>query len=418
MRTTTILILFILLAIFLVIATIEPYTDEPEISAFNDEWNGTSLLFNHLSNEGYTTKILFSSVMNLKGMEKSTILVINGKSSNYSLTERRFIRDFVEKGGRLILADKDNKISSRFSVEFSEGDLVDFEHYNRRQDLPMVPYQILNSEGILMLKFPSAIIDYPSDAKFLSMSSKNSWIDVNRDKRINTSKDSKGPFPVAVYAEYKEGSTIFVSDPTIFTNDMIKRGDNLKFFINSLELLSGSGDEKPIIILDESHVDGNHTKSVNHALSSIEFLDLRNLLILLLFIVVIFYSYSFLVKRKEKRVQKSLTEPDISEFRKLVGDINKKFRTRFEPYNWIIIMRYKELRRILLKQIPPTKRESITNEELVSLVYQRKRNFNQEELLHLLKACENIKNGKNIVKTLKETKFLEKKIKNYIEMIK
>ena len=416
MRTTTILTLFILSVIFLVMATIRPYIDEPENSAFNDDWNGTSLLFNYLANEGYTVKVLFSSVTNLRGMESSVILVIDGKSSNYSLIERKFIREFVENGGKLILADRDNKISSRFSVEFSRGNLVDFEHYHKRQDLPMVPYQILDSSGILIMKFPSAIIGYPSEAKFLSMSSRNSWVDVDGDKIINASSDLKGPFPVAIYAEYGKGSAIFVSDPTILTNDMIPRGDNPKFFINAVGLLSNN--KQQIVVLDESHLEGNNTCYTDRALSSIGFLNLRNLSILLLLSIAFFSLYLFLAKKRERKTQKTLTEPNVSEFRHLIDDIRGKFRTRLEPYNWIVIMRYKELRRTLLKQIPPSKRESITDEELISLVHRRKGNFNRDELLHLLKACENIKNGKNVVKTLKETKFLEGKIRMYIEMIK
>jgi len=416
MKRSTLALVFILIAACIGLVSIAPYAKKPSDSAFNPGWNGTSVLYDVLTGDGYSVKIVYSSVTGLAGLEPDSILLVSGRSRNYSVAEAGFIENYVSKGGRIIVADKDNRISSHFSVSYSEAPLVDYGHYNKRQDLPVVPYGILGKQGLLVLKFPHAIVDRPWNATVLSMSSDNSWLDLNKDNEINASLDLRGPFPVSVYVKEGKGAAVFISDQSFLTNDMLDRGDNANYLKSVVGLLSADG--RRIVFLDESHSGGEIGKDAGAILSSFTLatpINLGMLYALAVFVSLAYVRYSI---RSEKNRRTSLIEPEESEYAKLVSDIQGKFKTRFEPYNWVVIMRYKELRRILMRRIQPERREFISNEQLVSETYQIKKNFEREDLLRLMNACEKIKNGESVVKTVGETKFLEKKIESYLQKIK
>ena len=417
MRLLSLFIGFLALIALIVALTIKPYEAKKKFSSFNDEWNGTSLLYSYLVNHGYAAKVLYSRLENLKGFEKGSLLIIIGNSSSYSLDEIAFLKNFVANGGKLLIADENPKLAESFGIKLSRGVLVDFQNYNKRQDLPLVRYSVPRvGNGVLALKFSAGILDYPENSKVLAASSKNSWIDIDKDKRINASSDLRGRFAVAVYSNYGNGSVIVISDSDLFTNDMLFRKDNLKFFLDLLNFLSK--DKKPLIIFEEFRLEAKKSFFAAKFLSFLEDIKVENLSIAFMVFISLFYIFDKFSKTRKEAKEEVLTKPGISEFKALVKDVRKRLVRRYEPYNWIVIMKYRQLRNILLRYVPRKMRNEIDNETLVSIAYEKKKSFDRDELIHLLRACDNITKGKHVVKTLRETKLISEKLQRYVELLK
>lgn len=227
-----------------------PYR-ETEFSAYSDDWNDLSDFRSSAQEAGYETRSLISNLQVLYEVpepEKS-ILIVTGVQCPYSSREMRALKDFIDRGGSLILADDRgyaNSISREFGIHFYDYPLWDENFIINTSFINLtvrieISYEIMTFE--VLFNSPTAISSY-GGATALASSSERSWLDVNRNGVIDFG-DKKGPLDVIV----RKGQMVFIGDASVFTNQMWDKLDNARFAMTLLEILLPDGG---MVIFDES----------------------------------------------------------------------------------------------------------------------------------------------------------------------
>lgn len=222
--------LMLIAFVFAYASVAQPYSIPPKYSAYNMDWDGTSSLYSYISGS-YPTKIILTSVEDFASLGSDSTLVIISPERQYTAKEKIAIREFVSGGGTLILAGSHGpaaELGEEFNLRYSNGTIVDYLAFNRRQDFPVLPYAVGGGSGLVFMKFPTAVLLHPALATILVGSSPESYIDINSNALVDP-QDLKGPFAAAIAADYGSGKVIAISDSDLFTNDMLPRGDNLVF---------------------------------------------------------------------------------------------------------------------------------------------------------------------------------------------
>jgi len=171
-----------------------------------------------------------------------------GIEKKYRAAEITIIQDFVRKGGKAIVADDSgyaDDLSNKFGVTFYGGTMWD-ENYLVTSEFPMVPATLYLNKYWLVLSEPTGLANQSyedaSKGEFLytmiANGSEKSYVDRNGNHKIDPS-DAHDNIPVALevryntkYADNKDvvagGKIIFISDTSIFTNDLLISIDQIK----------------------------------------------------------------------------------------------------------------------------------------------------------------------------------------------
>ncbi len=153
------------------------------------------------------------------------ILVPEGE---YSETESKEIRDFIERGNIVVLADdggSGNQLLSSISggIRIAGGNLSSADRY---YDDPSTPLAFPRTNDTLTQGIAKIVLNRPA---FLEggipvfSTSLLSWVDENRDGRLS-SGESLGRYHVVAREEMGNGSLYVISDPSIFINGMQSAG--------------------------------------------------------------------------------------------------------------------------------------------------------------------------------------------------
>jgi len=213
----------------------------------NPYWNGLSDMHTLLDIN------IISDVKELSRIDnpESHVLLVIGPSNPYSLDEVNTIRDFINKGGMLILADEfgsGNELLKGLgvNVRLNGSLLIDPLFKERSSRIPKITdfdKKIL-SYNITQIFLNYATVIQGSNLKPLASSSSFSYLDLNHNFKYDKG-EPKGPFFVMAEINYGKGSIVIISDSSIFINSMLSKGDNLA-------LIKGlKGSRK--LILDTSH---------------------------------------------------------------------------------------------------------------------------------------------------------------------
>jgi hypothetical protein len=199
----------------------------------------------------------------------NTLLVIIGVEKKYSNDESEAIADYVRRGGRLLLADDfgyANSVAySKFNVFFYGNRLWD-EQYEKNPKFVKVSVELEDRvsnrkyfSGEIMMNEPSAMETTSGRSTEKVHSSSNSWVDFDDNgERGYADTDGDGiPDQPEVTQEYaimieivsEDGKAFFISDPSIFINDMWDRSNNSAFALALLEYMLPQGGE---VIFEES----------------------------------------------------------------------------------------------------------------------------------------------------------------------
>ena len=247
--------------------------NEPQLSAYSDDWNGVSAFRHDLENNSFSIRTIISSPELLRNSEErglvpeKTLYVAIGVEKMYLDSESDAIRTFVDKGGRILIADDfgyANTLSPEFKVSYLKGQLYD-EAFEKNPKFVIRPVNFNEGmfHGTVMFNEPSAL-KIGGSATPIAESSDHSWLDANFNQQRDLTFDDQGrPKDIEAYSSYPMvamwqgdlGKAIFVSDSSIFINDMIGRHDNREFALSLVEYLLPSGGT---VIFDESrHNDPN-----------------------------------------------------------------------------------------------------------------------------------------------------------------
>ena len=218
----------------------------------NSDWNGCSKVAYATRN----TTLLLSYRIPLPN--QSSLLAIIGPSIVFTQEETAEIRNFLEAGGTVLLADDFGTGNSllkglNVSAQFSGKPLADLYYYSKASSFPLISKfsrsPITANITTIVLNHPSYIdITNSSLVTKLASSSPFSFIDLNGNGRPSPN-ETINSYPVMVGAEIGRGSLILVSDPSMFVNEMIDLYDNIQLFQNLLKM---GGDS---LIFDVVHLE-------------------------------------------------------------------------------------------------------------------------------------------------------------------
>jgi hypothetical protein len=220
-----------------------------DFMAGNVMWNGVK---NIMDTPG---AVEAESLAELPSEPRDTVM-ISIPYLDYSVDELESLRNYVAKGGTLLLMDDygfGNRILEflNVSARFDGRALLDplFCYKN-----PWMPKVTDFSSGtpedieVVVLNHATAIknIDH---SQTLAWSSTASYLDTNENEDWDQG-EPKGPFAVAVRMEYGEGTLVLASDPSLVINTMLNRDDNLDF-VGYLMAPERSSEE---VLFDISHL--------------------------------------------------------------------------------------------------------------------------------------------------------------------
>ncbi|MDD5317869.1 MAG: DUF4350 domain-containing protein [Candidatus ainarchaeum sp.] len=390
-----------------------PYAAPPKYSPSNYGWDGVSSFY-ALASARAQAKTAFTSLEVLAGFGKGAALVVIAPEREYSAAERERIREFVSRGGTLVISDARGpgaRLAREFSISFGNATLVDYLLYNRRQDFPAIPFAVGNESGLFLAKFPVALLNYPQNALVLASTSPESYLDFNGDLVIDGS-DLKGPFPAAVAAPYGEGAVVAISDADVFTNDMLFRADNVAFADAVL-----AGYANGTAIFDDTHRAGERAPALA-VLSALgeKAGDAGFIAAAALAAAFALFAAYMARSRLEKKEAAARLDPNSHNFRDLVSDIRANAKTRAEPYTWIALMHYDRLRRSLAKGVGAQGKE-VSDGELSEKAAE-KFGWDREGLESLLARLEALKSGDMPVRSLEESAALCRMMDGYLESMK
>lgn len=271
----------------------------PDRSTFNSGATGTRALYDFLRESGYQVvrwRESTASLLSFNGPKPATIVVVGRTIVPFSKTESRELLRWVEKGGRLVIVDRnpdrallpasgDWKIATQVSsYPWSDVDPKNLEQMTAgvKQVSPSQPTLLARDVvAVLPSRFAAAITIVPQEAKKTNQHGGNvsqHEEDVNSEDSSDDSETSEepstetrgygppepeaksangSPAPVenfttergALLVDYPHGHgrIVLLADPFIVANNGVSRADNLQLAIN---VVRGSGG---LIAFDEFH---------------------------------------------------------------------------------------------------------------------------------------------------------------------
>ena len=209
-----------------------------EFSMFNTKWDGCSKFAKLLAEKGEVIPILYSYNSVKLGKLKGVLIII-GPDVDFSSLEAKEVKEFLENGGTLFIADDfgtANSLLEKLGVKarFSTQPLKDI-FYSKRAEFPVVvriedPKLAVGVKRII-LNIPSAILRC------------NGKIFTSKVSIVGKNMKS---YPIMAEIKYGKGKIILFSDPSMFINDMFN--ENRQFIENLIMYL---GSDK--FYFDEAH---------------------------------------------------------------------------------------------------------------------------------------------------------------------
>jgi hypothetical protein len=224
-------------------------TTDIEFSRFNIGWNGTSEFFNQLDAHGAEGVVLPADL----SKRNDTLLLIIAPNTSFSSEEILSLKEFLEKGNTLFVADETGAANSLLeglgsSIRIFPGNIssidVEFTHfkavigYSKNEDL------LLSNVSSLTFNDPSSL----SGGDPLITTSILSWDDQNGNYRPDKDEPFSS-FGILSRDAIGNGTLYILSDPSIFINGMMDapmKTDNDKFIGNLLSL-------RKKILVEQSH---------------------------------------------------------------------------------------------------------------------------------------------------------------------
>jgi hypothetical protein len=216
---------------------------------YNTLWNGVRHSLNNLNAGTIDTS------QELTNLDSNNILICV-PYLQYNNSELDGLKTFVNNGGELILMDDygyGNSVLQYLNIDcrFSGAPLLDPLFCYKNQWLPeIIDFAPSVSKGVKEI-----ILNHATDLtntgtmETLAWSSSSSFLDRNGNETRDKG-EPQGPLPVAARQQLGKGEIILVSDPSIFINSMLGRGDNTQFIKNLIGTDTPSGQ----ILLDTSHL--------------------------------------------------------------------------------------------------------------------------------------------------------------------
>jgi len=247
-----------------------------DFSIYNDQWNGLSAFREQIEGTGREVKTIQSSMSVISRYNGDAVLVIMGPVKDFSIEAVLVVFEHLRAGGGILIADDFGTANSSFFllnqfiaastqfsglIAFTGGVLLDLDSYDRSPKLPVITDirsypQLTDGVSSLHLNWATAL----SPRSVLGMrgiawTTTRTWCETNiTDPNPYPSEGEwNGSLPVvgALDLGVNGGRIVAVSDPSLFTNDMIDRGNNEVFSGNAVEWLSNDNTTLPVVFCED-----------------------------------------------------------------------------------------------------------------------------------------------------------------------
>ena len=260
----------------------------------NTDWNG----YSKVAFSGKTTSLL-SSYDGLM-MNKTALLAIIGPSTPFSRNESFRVREFLQAGGVVLLADDFGAGNSlletlNVSARFSRQALADLYFYSKNPGFPIIADfsadPVTENVSSVLLDHPSFIqVSNASTVVKLAWTSPFAFINMNGQNQP-TANETIDSYAVMASTRVGRGLMVMIADPSIFINDIIDLYDNMKLFQNLVRVGNGS------LIFDVEHLANapltDFRTMLREDFSNLGRLTLANAYVTILFLAVLVLTFSF-----------------------------------------------------------------------------------------------------------------------------
>jgi hypothetical protein len=256
----TIALLAMLTASAIYTALLSPEAND--LSSSEEGPRGTLQLVRSLKEAGYPVEVLLTSpALLLEEADPENVVYLScGRGKDLTPTEVQDLRKFYSEGGRMIIAEDGHHASSLSvydNIDFLGGQLYD-ERFLGDPDFIQIDVNWREFSGTLVLNRPTGLAS--SGGETIARSGTSSWVDRNGNGKRDPDNSSFGEFPgsriVAIltdpdFPEKGGGCIAYISDASLFTNEMLVHGDNLDFAVFLISYLLPEGGK--VVIDDSTH---------------------------------------------------------------------------------------------------------------------------------------------------------------------
>lgn len=253
---------------------------DPQLSAYDEDWNDISSFRIALEAQGETTYNVSAILSNPAVLDEindpsSTLLIIAGTESPYTNIELEILVRFMENGGSILVFgdfDYSNTIAGLFAIEYVKHTLWDQNYRGNVSLIETTAYIRDSTNGdqsySLLLNEPVAIKDLTSQQvnfwssgfevrrQTIISTSGSSWIDSDDDGAITPEDEAAPPSGFALGIRFDMGpkteplgSAVFISDSSLPINEMWNENQNSLFLKDLVKSIIGSDG---LVLFDES----------------------------------------------------------------------------------------------------------------------------------------------------------------------
>ncbi len=237
-------------------------TTKEDFSTYNTAWNGASDAKALASSDGYTASTVFA-LSEIGSSGGGVLFMLNPNSSvGFSASDASTLQSFVTNGGVLVLANNfgnGNAVLSGLGVlgeaRFN-GSLLE-DNVSKGVDAALPLITDVTASGLtagvheLYFNYGTALDVSGNNVTVLARSAPTSYLLAPGGGNA-TVNATTGAHPVLATLDYGNGRIVLLSDPSVFSNDMLGQADNQQLLTSMLADLTGGNTAVPIMF-DESH---------------------------------------------------------------------------------------------------------------------------------------------------------------------
>lgn len=261
--------LMLLIGGFVVASLMQPmFGTREDFSMYNTRWNGASGLAGNVYGTGDLVPAFSlatgeeDAVLAHRSFasydlapEETTVLAL-GPSKDLTGEEAAWLSTFLEKGGRLVVADNFGSGNAFLQAAGAEtrihGDLVADLVYSKQPPFVVVTdiedHPATGGASEVLLDHGS-IVEPGRNATVLMRTGASAWLDGDLN-RVQDPGEASGPFPLMAIEPVENGTVLSVSDPSLYINGMRDEADNTRF---STGLVAWMAEGNRVVLIDEAH---------------------------------------------------------------------------------------------------------------------------------------------------------------------
>ena len=203
--------------------------------AYNLEWDGTSDV-RELADQRTDSQVLLDTAPYDRGDANGSVAVVLSPTEPYGPNDTRRVREFVDAGGTLVVADDFGPHSNVLldgvgaSARVNGTQLRDERHYYRAPSLPVATNvsETRYTDGVEQITLNKGTAIDAGNATVVAATSRFAYLDRNGTGNLSAG-DELGTYPVVTAESVGEGRVVAVGDPSLFINAMLSQPDNAAF---------------------------------------------------------------------------------------------------------------------------------------------------------------------------------------------